>query len=216
MFEDLNEYDYVAGLLAEYAAYPRYADIANFTGERSELARRVNDLITALTSAEQKTIAAKPERNLAIGFSWESKLLCQLWQNLLNAETPAKLKAVLPGLLQDLLKAMVIGRDLQQEGLIFEYRKIEQLATKGKKFSDNQRGLDDLGCVILEVLVGCGKDASAATVWDKLKVAAEAGHPVIQEVDDSAIYWKAKKTGKEKTTPKRSFSNRLSGYRDKD
>lgn len=141
MFEDLNEQEYAFSLLDDWATLPRGADLTYEIGERSELIRRLNVLIDAITESEKKTIAAKPERNLVIGFSYESEVLCGIWSRLSYANTPAKLKAVLPDLKLNLLRAMVIGVMLKHEGLELKYLDILPAAEYGnarkKQFRTN-------------------------------------------------------------------------------
>jgi hypothetical protein len=132
MFEDLFEQEHVFGLLEEWIELPRGTDLSYEIGEKSELMRRLNALIEAITESEKKTIAAKPQSKMVIGFSNESQILCCIWEMLSSTKTPAKLKSILPDLKHNLLRAMVIGVTLKHEGLQLAYREILPHAKYGQ------------------------------------------------------------------------------------
>lgn len=103
--------------------------------------------------------------------------------------------------------------DLVAQNILDTYGGLDLDAVdKAKKFTGKSRGLDDLSGVLLEILTRIGKKVSAKTVLNELQKISNFNHAVIQEVDDSTIYWRSN-IGTDKTTKITSLNNRLTELR---
>ena len=129
MFEDLHEQEHVFGLLDDLAVLPTDYDLTWKTGNKSPFDKKITELMLSVQELEQKTINKNPNRNLRLGFSYQSELLARLWFSLNNANTSAKLLANLPDIKILLFKSMIIGIDIKSG-------KLELLVATGQTLID--------------------------------------------------------------------------------
>lgn len=74
---------------------------------------------------------------------------------------------------------------------------------RGKRFTGNRRGLNDLYRTVLAILEGDPQ----ADVIARLEDLAEGMHPVIQEVESGTVYWRTK--GRDKETSTKTIQNKI-------
>lgn len=206
MFDDLGELDDIFYQLDANTKLPDGERLEWICGNNSEFIKRINFLAEAVAKLEQATIDKGGNHGLKVGFSYQSKILAELYFLLtMDCTTPARLSGSLPSLKALLLKVMVIDEEIKVGTL-------KPLASKGEKFTGNKRGLSALYRVALEILEHFGKRTSEKLVWKSLQ--SHGSNTVIQEVTDDEVYWRDD-NGHEKTTQRATFTSRLGEIRKK-
>ncbi|SNR63045.1 hypothetical protein SAMN05192560_0245 [Methylobacillus rhizosphaerae] len=142
------------------------------------------------------------------GMSYQRELVTALLDRILKIKNTDQLKDHLTEIKIGFMQAWVIDIQLKTNSL-------ELLAAKGEKFTlSRSRGCDALGNVILSLLQEHGKETKAKSIFKMLADLVDPvnSHPIIQGVEDEAVYWRAA-NGSEKKTAFGSIENRLTKYK---
>ncbi|MBI3480334.1 MAG: hypothetical protein HY016_08280 [Nitrosomonadales bacterium] len=87
---------------------------------------------------------------------------------------------------------------------------IKKMAEKGKRFTDNKRGLSCLYRKVFDILKKSGAKTSADDIWKELGLLTN--DKVIQEVTEDCVYWRGD-NGNERETKRSTVNNRLGSLR---
>ena len=210
MFEDLHEQENAFGLLDDWAGLPIDYDLTWKTGNKSPFDKKITELMLSVQEQEQKTINKNPNRNLTLGFSYQSKLLARLWFSLNNANTSAKLLANLLDIKELLFKAMIIGRDIKSGN----FELIEKQLHSYRK----GRTKDSISPLHKE-LATIYKNAGQPNFTNFIEALSNAideyscinDFIVLQELDDIHLFYAVH--GKEKTIRLESIRTKIADYK---